>query len=282
VKQRLYFLTRNQGILALLGFSVALYLLPGRFAYPVTGRVVSATANVASFFSPAPPEDRAVPAVDQLRNELSIATSELSAARNEIYLLQRELESVGAVKSSSAARLTNVIPARVVMRREASNFRRTALVNRGSAHGVAPDMPVLWGFKHEDGRLSACVVGVVEAVGPNASRVLLASDPGFRIAGRMLESRSRVIVEGKAAAAAPMRLKHVPEDARVKVGDAVLTSGRLGMFPQGVLIGTVAKIEGSRYAGGLEISVVSPVDLDDLESVVIVQMEEPEVQGDDR
>jgi cell shape-determining protein MreC len=52
------------------------------------------------------------------------------------------------------------------------------------------------------------------------------------------------------------------------------------MFPPGILIGTVANIEGSSYAGEQEISVVSPVELDDLESVVIVGLEEPEVPGD--
>jgi rod shape-determining protein MreC len=143
-------------------------------------------------------------------------------------------------------------------------------------------MPVLWGFTQKDGTVCACVVGIVEAVGPHASRVLLANDPGFRIAGRMLDGRERVIVEGKGAAAAPMRLKHVPEDAEIEVGDNVLTSGRLGIFPPGVLVGAVAKVEGSRYAGELEISIITPVDLDDLESVVIVELEKPQVQEDGR
>ena len=237
---------------------------------------------MASFFNPEPESLSETPAVEQLRNELSIATSELSAARNEIFLLRRELESVTAVKASASTTPGAIIPARVVMRRDASNFRRTALVNRGSVHGVSPEMPVLWGYHQEDGMISACVVGVIEAVGPHASRVLLASDPGFRIAARIRDSRDRVIVEGKAAAAAPMRLKHVPEDTTVETGDVIVTSGRLGIFPPGILIGTVAKIEGSRYAGEQEISVVSPVDLDDLESVIIVKIREPEVPGDDR
>ncbi len=285
MKQRLHFVIRHQGLIALLGFSLALYLLPARFGYPVTGRVVSATANVSAFFNPPSPEEEVAPAVEQLRTELAITTSELSAARNETYLLRRELDGVAAVRSQSPHRLSKIIPARVVMRRDASNFRRTALVNRGSAHGIVPGMPVLWSFRQKDGSISACVAGIIEAVGPNASRVLLASDPGFRIAGRMLDGRERVIVEGKAAAAAPMRLKHVPEDAEIEVGDCILASGRLGIFPPGILIGTVAKIEGSRYAGEQEISVISPVDLDDLESVIIVEMEVPEVPevpGDDK
>jgi cell shape-determining protein MreC len=98
----------------------------------------------------------------------------------------------------------------------------------------------------------------------------------------MLESRDRVIVEGKAAGVHAMRLKHVGTGARINVGDSVLTSGSLGLFPPGFLIGTVAKVEGREYAGKLEISVSSPVELAELESVIIVEMAAPEVPEENK
>jgi rod shape-determining protein MreC len=98
----------------------------------------------------------------------------------------------------------------------------------------------------------------------------------------MLETRDRVIVEGKSAGAYPMRLKHIDTGVQIESGDIVVTSGTLGLFPPGLLIGTVAKIEGREYADELEISIASPVDLDELESVIIVEPALPEVPEDSK
>lgn len=270
-------------MISALAVSLVLYLLPGRYAYPVTGRIASASANITAFFQAEPGDGESEPVVEQLRKELVLARQELAAARNEIHLLQKELESVSGVKKAARPEFASIIPARVILRRDASNFRRTVLVNRGSEDGVRPGMPVLWGCQSsEDGRFDACVVGTVNTVGPSASRVLLASDPYFRVPARILESRDRVIVEGKSPSAHPMRLKHVGIDTRVSVGDTIITSGSLGIFPPGLLIGTVVEVEGRDYAGETQVSLASLVDLDELESLVIVELAAPEIQEDDR
>lgn len=152
-------------------------------------------------------------------------------------------------------------------------------MNRGSKDGVRPGLPVLWGSEDaQGGTLRACVVGTVDTVGPSACRVLLASDPGFRAPARMLRSRQRVVVEGKSAGLLPMRLKHIDTDTHINTGDLVVTSGSLGLFPPGIPIGTVAKVEGRQFSGELEVALSSPVNLDELESVIIVELIIPQVQ----
>jgi rod shape-determining protein MreC len=253
--------------------------MPGRFAFPVTGRIASACANIALIFQPGPEDESTAPLVERLQRELVITQQELTAAQDELHLLRREIESISGIKaSSSSVRFANIIPARVVLRRDASNFRRTVLVNRGSVDGVRPGLPVLWGnqSKSENG-LKACIIGSVDAVGPHACRVLLAGDPAFRVPGRMLKTRDRFVVEGKSTGSYPMRLKHVDTGTRIDIGDVVITSGSLGMFPPGFLIGTVAEVEGREYAGELEITLSSPVDLDKLESVIIIELTVPGV-----
>lgn len=278
-KKRPPFVIQYRAPLILLCFSLLLYLLPASLAYPVKGRIVSASANMAALFAPQPEEPQERPPVEQLRRELAQTRSSLAAARNELHLLRKELENVTTVKASSPVELDKIIPARVVVRRDASNFRRTILVNRGTLAGVRAGMPVLWvsraGIRPEGGALNACVVGRVGAAGPNAARILLASDPGFRVPSRMLRNRERVIVEGGCAGHWPMRIKHAGPNLDVQTGDAVVTSGSLGIFPPGLLVGTVAKVKDTLYVGKMEVCIDSPVNLDELESVIIVELTAP-------
>ena len=278
MREKLHLLTRHRGFLTVLAASLVLYLLPGRYAFPVTGRIASACANIAAFLQPRRSEDEPAAPIERLRRELVRARQELAATQNELHLLQEEIESLTGIKSSSEARFARVIPARVVLRRDASNFRRTILVDRGSRDGVQSGMLVLWGCEQpRESRLAACVVGTVDAVGPHACRILLASDPGFRIPALVLDSRARVVVEGKSPAPYPMRLKHVGTGTLIRPGDVVVTSGSLGMFPPGLLVGIVAEIEGRQFSPETEITLSSPVNLDELESVIIVELAVPAV-----
>jgi len=277
VRKRLRFFTHYRGFLALLSFSILLYLLPAPCIYPITGRVTSATSNIASFFQPRQDKEEETPRLRQLRRELVLTQQDLTATRNELHLVRKELESVTSVKSATSGGFAKIIPARIVLSRDASNFRRTVLVNRGSRDGVKPGLLVLWGSETPAaGGLRACVVGVVNTVGPSACRVLLVSDPGFRAAARLLQSRDRVVVEGTSAGKWPMRLKHPAIETCVEPGDTVITSGTLGVFPAGFLIGTVADIQGREYPGQMQVFIESPLDLDRLESVIIVEIQKPE------
>ena len=254
--------------------------MPGRFAYPVTGRIASASANIAAFLQPATPEDEkeSAPLIEKLRRQLIYERQEVASLKNELHLLRKELETVAGIKTSSQDELSRIIPARVILRRDASNYRRTILVNRGSEHGVSPGLLALWGCEKEnEPGVCACVVGIVDTVGPRACRIMLASDSGFRLPARMLETRRRVIVEGKSPGLTPIRIKHASPEIKASPGDMVVTSGSLGLYPSGILIGFVSRVEDSDYAPEMEILLASPVNLDELESVIIVELTPPDV-----
>lgn len=284
MRQKHRFFTRHRGIILAFGFSAVLYLLPGHFAHPVTGRIASASANIAaSFQSEQPDEKKSTPIIEQLRRELIRSNQELTSLKNELYLVRKELERITGIKQDVSVKLSKIIPARIILRRDASNFRRTVLVNRGSNDGVVSGLIALWGNTNEnDNDMMTCVVGIVDTVGPNASRILLASDAGFRVPARMFKSRKRVMVEGSSAGPFPMRLKHIAARENFTLGESVITSGSLGLYPPGILIGKISNLENIEYAGQTEVYLSSPVDLDELESVIIVEVETPEASENDK
>jgi len=142
---------------------------------------------------------------------------------------------------------------------------RSFIVDRGGADGVVPRAGVLAG---------GVVAGVVVDVGPHAARVAMPTEPGVRIAARTTgTSRSGLTVgtggscdlryverwaagfaerDGPArrsVAAAPRRL---PDPA---IDESIVTSGRLGFFPPGFLIGRVASVGAPRDSLHLSIAV---------------------------
>jgi rod shape-determining protein MreC len=81
------------------------------------------------------------------------------------------------------------------------------------------------------------LVGKVIEVAPRLSRVLLIIDPSSGVGGVIQSSRSTGIVEGTAGGGCVM--KYLPRRVEISPGETVVTSGLGGVYPPGLLIGTV-------------------------------------------
>jgi len=140
-----------------------------------------------------------------------------------------------------------------------SGWVRGIVVNKGSSSGVLPGLAVI----HARG-----VVGQVVAVGPSTARVLLLSDHSSGVDAVVQGSRARGIVEGSGGSMCELR--YVNREHSVKPGELVLTSGMDGVFPKGLVIGSVTDIDAA--AGGLfqSIALKPSVDFSRLEEVLIL------------
>jgi rod shape-determining protein MreC len=124
-------------------------------------------------------------------------------------------------------------PASVVVQvigKEFSPSSSTITVNKGSASGLARDLPVVT----PDG-----VVGRVHAVLPGTARVQLLTDPGSTIAVRVQRNREEGLLEGKLDRCA---LKYVSYYVDVQEGDLLVTSGLDGIYPKGLPVAMVTKV----------------------------------------
>jgi rod shape-determining protein MreC len=65
-------------------------------------------------------------------------------------------------------------------------------------------------------------------------------------------------------------IKYVERTADIKVGDAVVTSGLDGVFPRGLLIGSVSAIERKGPGLFLNVSLNPAADLRRLEQVLVI------------
>jgi rod shape-determining protein MreC len=113
-------------------------------------------------------------------------------------------------------------------------FVHTVLLDVGTEHGVARGMAAV----NERG-----LVGRVIEPGRRSSRVLLLTDFNSRIPVMVEPSRDQAILAGNNTG--HPALVFLPINPRLAVGDAVVTSGRGGVLPPGLEVGTVRSIDDS-------------------------------------
>jgi len=106
------------------------------------------------------------------------------------------------------------------------------------------------------------LVGRVDKVGMNSSRVILITDINSRIPVLVEETRVRGILAGNNTSLPNMRF--IALDSRVSPGDRIVTSGIAGVFPPGIPVGTIKSID-----NGI-VKVRTAVNLDQLEYIKIV------------
>ncbi len=146
-----------------------------------------------------------------------------------------------------------------IVGKDPSLWFRTLTINRGSSDGVQKGMPVV---------TVEGVVGQVLTSSPNYSKVLLATDPNSALDVITQKTRVHGIVKGLGREA--FGLHYVLKSAEVEKDDYVLTSGLGGVFPKGLMVGTVSEITKSRRGMFQNIEIEPAVDFSQLEYLIII------------
>lgn len=110
-----------------------------------------------------------------------------------------------------------------------SPFRQSVLLNVGAARDGIKD-----GWAVTDG---LGLVGRIAGVGRKSSRVLLITDSASRVPVTIQPSGQRALLVGDNSALPVLDFIEAPEE--VRPGDRVVSSGDGGVFPAGLLVGSV-------------------------------------------
>jgi len=150
-------------------------------------------------------------------------------------------------------------PTRVarVIGRDTTPWFRTLLVNFDEAAGVPEGAAVV---------VEQGLVGQILEAGSSAARVLLVTDPRFRVGALVQRSRAQGIALGTMGGRC--YLAYITAEDAVRTGDVVLTSGVGGLMPKGLILGTVVRVD--RDPSGLywQAQVQPSVDPAQIEEVV--------------
>jgi rod shape-determining protein MreC len=153
-----------------------------------------------------------------------------------------------------------VIGARVIAY-DPSLWSRSAIIDQGKVQGVKEGLPVL---------APQGIVGRVVEVYPEYSKTMLIVDRKSAADAMIQRTRVRGILKGKGGNRCS--LEFVPKNADVQVGDLVLASGLVGLYPKGLVFGKVTAANKKNPGVFQEIEVSSSADLSALEEVLVVKV----------
>lgn len=123
-------------------------------------------------------------------------------------------------------RLTHVTG--VVLADSGSPFRQSVLLNVGARDGIIDGWATMDGIG---------LVGRISGVGQKTSRVILLTDSNSRVPIVVQPSGQKAVLAGDNGDLPP--LEFLEDQSEVRPGDQVFSSGDGGVFPAGLLIGSV-------------------------------------------
>lgn len=192
----------------------------------------------------------------QLRKEnadLRAALATASAGAAELAAIKKQL----GLRELAGKRL---IPADVVST-QPDSYRSFITINRGSNDGLAVGMAVL-----VDGTL----VGTVNQVSPLTAKVLVVTDPSFKVTGQVLGGTEAATGTVRGSIGGGLLMEKIPQDQKIRVGDTVITSGQGGDIVRGYSLGTIQSITKADN-GVFQSAVIStPVQIGRLQTVFVV------------
>ncbi len=205
---------------------------------------------------------------DQLKSkvaDLEEENADLRAQAREGQAASQENELLRQLLELREKRSDFVFESATVTAYSASNWENTITLSKGSNFDVAVGDCVVTS--------TGALVGVVSQVGLNWATAATVIDASIEMGGAVSRTDSAGIIEGDFTLMQQGRVKlsYLPESTQLIAGDEVLTSGKGGVYPAGLVVGHIEEIE-TDVSGMTRYAVVAPqVALDELSEVFVIK-----------
>jgi len=149
-----------------------------------------------------------------------------------------------------------------VIGRQASSLSHVLIIDCGTNQNLNINNPVF--------TLNG-IIGRIIACGPQSAKVLILIDRNSACDVIIQRNRIRGILQGTGTNLC--RLAYLQRTADVQIGDILITSGLDGIFPKGMIVGTVIETAEDRNGLSLQIQVQPKFDSETIEEVYILPSE---------
>lgn len=151
----------------------------------------------------------------------------------------------------------------MVISHSSGNYITNFTLNRGTLHGIQPNMPVIT----KDG-----IVGYVVEVGLNWCMVSTLIETATSVGAYIPRSEVVGIVSGDYSMRhqGTCKIGYIDAEADIEVGDTVYSSGTGSVYPADLKIGTITAIEANEYDRTLVATITPAVDFSSLKWVMII------------
>ena len=197
--------------------------------------------------------------------------------KNESYTIQKNVNSslekeIQELKDALELNktLTEYTPVNAtILSRNKSYWFNTITIDKGSKHGLKKNMAVIT----KNG-----LIGKLSKVYKNSSEVKLitSDDLNFKVsvAIKTNEVDNYAILNGYDKKSNLIKATGIDKTTEINNGDTVLTSGLGEMFPAGIYIGTVEKVESDKYNLSKTVFIKTYQNFNDIHYVTVLKVKE--------
>ncbi len=152
-----------------------------------------------------------------------------------------------------------------VVGRGPSPFLQTIYINKGRKDGLTRGMPVL---------MPEGVAGRLEKTSRHYAQVVLLNDPAFAVDCLAQRSRVRGVLTG-IPGGGNCQVKYIARTEDIRAGDIMITSGLDQVYPKGLILGRVLRVDSKVKGMFLFVEVVPECKPSQIEEVLIFQKKPP-------
>lgn len=185
--------------------------------------------------------------LEQALREFEIVKSENATLREYVNLKDKYAEYT-------------TVPAYVIDK-DTSNYSKTIIINIGKNDGIEVNMPVI---------SNKGLVGHVISVTSSTAKVQTIVDTSSSISCTLTSSRDTILARGTLENETLLKATYIPTDATVMQGDTIETSGLGGIYPKGILVGTIDKVVNTKNITDRYASITTAVDFTKIETVLVI------------
>lgn len=202
--------------------------------------------------------------LEQENEELRAKVAELETQTREYSTLNEENQELRDLLGFTERNEGFQVEEALLLNWSASNFSSSFTINRGSSTGIKVNDCII--------NSTGALIGTVTSVSSNSAVVTTLIDTNMSIGAEVRDVHELALAEGdfRLMKDSKLKLTYLAEGSQLVPGYTVTTSGGSGMYPKGLMIGTVESVELDSVGMDDYAVVVPTVELEKLTTVYVV------------
>ena len=202
--------------------------------------------------------------MDSLKEEnnlLKQKNTELEESLRKLEIIQAENSTLKEYLSlTEQYKSFETIPAYII-NKDVSNYSAIFVINVGSENGVKENMTVI---------AAEGLVGHVISVTKDTAKVQTIIDTSNVVSATLENSKDNVICRGTLNGR-DLKATYISTDTVLTDGEKLYTSGMGGIYPKGIYIGVIKKINDTKNITDRSFIAEAAVDIENLETVLVIK-----------
>ncbi len=201
--------------------------------------------------------------LQQENDELKAKNAELEQNLREFEIIKSENTTLKEYLSLTEKYSDYETKAAYIISKDISNYSNVFVINVGEKDGIQANMTVI----SDKG-----LVGHVISVTSNTAKVQTIIDTASTVSAVISSSRDTIICKGTLEENKQNLLKasYIPTSANLVGGDKIETSGMGGIYPKGIVVGTIKEIQNTKNITNRYAYIEPAVDFDKVETVLVI------------